>query len=56
MIYQDQEIGENSTRQYREDSQRNERMRDPYTYMNDYGDTKEMPLEVIEKFCSDKKF
>ena len=56
MIDQDQETRENNRRQYQEDSQRNERMKDPYTYKNYYGDTKEIPLEDIEKCFNDKNF
>lgn len=31
-------------------------MKEPYTYTNEYGDTKEIPLEDIDKFRKDKNF
>lgn len=30
-------------------------MKEPYNYMNEYGDTKVIPLEDIKKCCKDKK-
>ena len=31
-------------------------MKNSYTYMNGYGDTKEIPLEDIVKCCNDNNF
>ena len=49
MANQDQEMGENSRRVDTEEFQRTKRLKDPCAYTNNYGDTKVMPLEDIEK-------
>lgn len=53
IVDQDQQTRDHSRRH---DHQRNERLKEPYNYTNEYEDIEYIPPEDIEKYCKDKKF